>query len=44
VHSFWQVLVNRIPVRVVLFALSSAVLIALAIRALFVTLTPILPL
>lgn len=42
VHSVWQALVNRIPVRVVLFALSSAVLIALAIRALVVTLTPIL--
>jgi len=42
VHSLWQALVNRIPVRVALFAIGSAVLIALAIRALFVTLAPVL--
>ena len=33
VHSLWQVLVNHIPFRFVLFALSSLVLFALAIRA-----------
>ena len=37
VHSFWQSMVNRIPVRVTLFAISSLVLIALAIKALQVT-------
>lgn len=37
IHSFWQSLVNRIPVRVLLFGISSLVLIALAIRALQVT-------
>ncbi|MGX7895000.1 MAPEG family protein [Tsuneonella sp. HG222] len=37
VHSLWQSLVNRIPVRFVFFALSSVVLIALAIRALQAT-------
>jgi hypothetical protein len=33
VHSLWQALVNRIPVRFVLFSLSSLCLLALAIRA-----------
>jgi hypothetical protein len=33
VHSLWQVLVNHIPFRFVLFSLSSLVLFALAIRA-----------
>lgn len=33
VHSLWQVLVNRIPIRFALFSLSSLVLLALAIRA-----------
>ncbi len=37
VHSFWQAMVNRIPVRVALFATSSLVLIALAIKALLLT-------
>ena len=38
VHSLWQTLVNRIPVRVMLFALSSTCLIVLAIRAVMATL------
>ena len=38
VHSIWQATVNRIPVRVTLFATSSLFLIALAIRALQATL------
>lgn len=33
VHSLWQALVNRIPVRFALFALSSLVLFALVARA-----------
>ena len=33
VHSLWQALVNRIPVRFALFSLSSLVLFALVIRA-----------
>ncbi|WP_353227005.1 MAPEG family protein [Novosphingobium sp.] len=33
VHSLWQALVNRIPVRFLLFLLSSLCLVALAIRA-----------
>ncbi|TRD10123.1 MAPEG family protein [Erythrobacter insulae] len=37
VHSLWQILVNKVPVRFVLFLLSSIVLIALAIRALMAT-------
>lgn len=37
VHSLWQVTVNRIPVRIVLFALSSVCLIVLAARAVMVT-------
>lgn len=38
VHSLWQATVNRIPVRASLFFVSSFVLIALAVRALFATL------
>ena len=38
VHSLWQVLVNRIPVRVMLFAVSTACLVYLAVRALLATL------
>ena len=38
VHSLWQALVNRIPVRVTLFTLSSLCLIWLAVRALLATL------
>jgi hypothetical protein len=33
VHSLWQALVNRIEIRFVLFALSSLILLALAVRA-----------
>ena len=39
VHSLWQALVNTIPVRITLFTVSSLVLLALAIRALSVTLS-----
>ena len=39
VHSLWQALVNRIPVRVTLFTLSSLCLIWLAVRALLATLS-----
>lgn len=38
VHSLWQGLVNRLPVRVLLFSLSTLCLIVLAIRSLLVTL------
>ncbi|HMO68738.1 MAG TPA: MAPEG family protein [Novosphingobium sp.] len=38
VHSLWQGLVNRLPMRVMLFGLSTLCLIALAIRALMATL------
>ena len=38
VHSLWQVLVNTVPVRLALFAVSSLILLVLAIRALIVTL------
>jgi len=38
VHSLWQALVNRIPVRVGLFALSTLCLIYLALSALWLTL------
>lgn len=38
VHTLWQTLVNRIPVRVVLFALSTVCLVFLAISALRATL------
>ena len=37
IHSFWQAMVNRLPIRVMLFATSSLFLIALAIRALLAT-------
>lgn len=38
VHSLWQATVNRVPVRFMLFALSTTCLMALAIRAAMVTL------
>jgi len=38
IHSLWQALVNRLPVRVCLFALSSLCLFFLAVRALLATL------
>lgn len=38
VHSLWQSLVNRIPVRLLLFTLSTLCLLALAINALSATL------
>jgi hypothetical protein len=38
VHSIWQATVNRVPVRFVLFALSTLCLVALAIHALALTL------
>jgi hypothetical protein len=38
VHSLWQSLVNRIPVRLALFVLSSIALVILAIKALAATL------
>ena len=37
VHSVWQPTVNRVPVRMVLFMLSSLCLIVLALRALLAT-------
>lgn len=37
VHSLWQILVNKIPVRFLLFLAGSLVLIALAIRAVMAT-------
>lgn len=37
-HSLWQILVNKIPVRFVLFLLSSLALVALAVRAVIATL------
>ena len=38
VHSLWQATVNRIPIRLGLFALGTIVLAALTIRAIMVTL------
>lgn len=38
VHSLWQILVNKVPVRFLLFLASSIVLIVLAIRAVMATL------
>ncbi len=38
VHSFWQAVVNTIPVRITLFMISSIVLGVMAVRALMVTL------
>lgn len=37
VHSLWQILVNKVPMRFVLFLAGSLVLIALAIRAVIAT-------
>ena len=37
VHSLWQILVNKIPLRFLLFLASSIVLIALAVRAVMAT-------
>lgn len=37
IHSLWQILVNKVPVRFALFLLSTIVLIVLAIRALMAT-------
>ena len=37
VHSLWQALVNRIPVRFALFFVSTGVLIVLALRAVIAT-------
>lgn len=36
-HSLWQILINKIPVRFVLFLLSSLALAALAVRAVMLT-------
>ena len=38
IHSIWQAVVNTIPVRLTIFAVSSAVLIGLSARTLWVTL------
>ena len=38
VHSLWQSLVNRLPVRISLFAASSTFLVVLAVRAVMTTL------
>ncbi|TIX51997.1 MAPEG family protein [Alteraurantiacibacter aquimixticola] len=38
VHSFWQALVNTIPVRIALFTISSIVLGVMAVRAVILTL------
>lgn len=38
IHSLWQILVNKVPIRFLLFLASSAVLIVLAIRAVIATL------
>jgi hypothetical protein len=37
-HSLWQALVNKLPVRVAIFATSSLVLMALALHAVIITL------
>ncbi|MHA7818769.1 MAG: MAPEG family protein [Erythrobacter sp.] len=37
VHSLWQILVNRIPIRIILFFASTIVLIVLAVRAAMAT-------
>lgn len=39
VHSFWQMLVNKVPIRFLLFLLSSACLVGLTLKALIATLT-----
>ncbi|WP_422110907.1 MAPEG family protein [Erythrobacter longus] len=36
-HSLWQILINKIPVRFALFLVSSVVLIVLAVRAVMAT-------
>ncbi len=38
IHSFWQALVNRLPVRIALFFVSSVILVVLACRAAMLTL------
>ncbi len=38
IHSLWQILINKLPIRFALFLLSSIVLIALALRAASATL------
>ena len=38
VHSLWQALVNKLPVRITLFTLSTLCLLVLAIRAVMATL------
>ena len=38
VHSFWQILVNKLPIRFALFLISTIVLVILAIRAVMATL------
>jgi hypothetical protein len=38
VHSFWQAMVNRLPLRIVLFFVSSVILVVLACRAAMLTL------
>ncbi len=38
VHSLWQSMVNRLPVRILLFTASTLFLVALAVRAVMVTL------
>jgi len=38
VHSLWQATVNRLPVRITLFTLSTLCLLALAVRAIMLTL------
>ncbi len=38
VHSLWQGLVNRVPVRAMMFMVSSVILVILAVRALLATL------
>lgn len=40
VHSLWQATVNQVPARFALFALSSLVLVALAVRAALTCFTP----
>lgn len=37
VHSLWQILVNTVPVRVLLFAISSTCLIVMAVNAVRIT-------
>ena len=37
IHSLWQILVNKVPIRFMLFLLSTIALIALAVRAVMAT-------